>query len=373
VALQAATGNIGKIGGSSGGEFWGALPRPHLPQIPVPDTSGFPVIPVYKWPDAILDGPAGGYPAEIKAIYNCGSNYLNQGSDIRKNIRAFLKVEFAVTQDLFMTPTARHSDIVLPAATFLEREDVTLPADNFLFYSAKAVEPLPETRTDYDIFCGLSERLGFGDAFSEGRTAEDWLDALIEASVIEDVDTFKETGIFRGDNHMRVGLSDFISDPENHPLPTPTGKIEIRSTAYAKTGFSPIPECRISFPPPEFPLRMITPHSKYRINSQNSNLPWIDALEPKVLVVNRKDGEERGLRSGDSVRVFNSVGEMRIQARLTSDIIKGTICLPQGAWTLMDEHGIEIGGAANALTSTSPTLPSQGSRTHSVFVQLEKA
>lgn len=373
VALQAATGNIGQIGGSSGGEFWRKLSNPYIPQMPVPDNTGFPVIPVYKWPDAVLEGFAGGYPTEIKAIYNCGSNHLNQGSDIRKNIRAFEKVEFAVTQDLFMTPTARYSDIVLPVAAFLEREDVTLPADNFLFYSAKAVEPLPETKTDYDIFCDLSERLGFGDAFSEGRTAEDWLDAFIEASVIEDVYKFRETGIFKGDNHMRVGLSDFISDPKKHPLETPSGKIEIRSKAYAETGFSPVPECRMSFPPPEFPLRMVTPHSKYLVNSQNSNLPWIDAFEPKVLVINRKDGEDRRLRSGDSVRVFNSVGEMRIQVRLTDDIIKGTICLPQGAWTVMDEHGIEIGGATNALTSTTPTLPSQGSRTHSVFVQLEKA
>ena len=372
VALQAATGNIGQIGGSSGGEFKGKLPSPHIPKLPVPDTSGFPVIPLLKWPDAILEGPAGGYPTEIKAIYNCGSNHVNQGSDTKKSIRAFGKVEFVVTQDLFMTPTARHSDIVLPVATFLEREDVTLPADNFLFYSAKAIEPIPETKTDYDIFCDLSERLGFGDAFSEGRTAEDWLDTFMEASVIEDVDKFKETGIFSGDDHMRVGLSDFVSDPENHPLETPSGKIEIRSAAYAQTGFSPIPECRISIPPPEYPLRMVTPHSKYRINSQNSNLPWIDALEPKVLIISRNDGEDRGLRSGDTVRVFNSIGEMHILVRLTSDIIKGTICLPQGAWTVMDENGIEIGGATNALTSTTPTLPSQGSRTHSVFVQLEK-
>jgi anaerobic dimethyl sulfoxide reductase subunit A len=281
-------------------------------------------------------------------------------------------VEFAVTQDLFMTPTARHSDIVLPVATFLERTDVTLPADNFLLYSAKAIEPLPETKTDYDIFWNLSERLDFGDVFSEGRTAEEWLDVFIEASVIEDVAKFKKTGIFRGDNHMRVGLNDFISDPEKHPLKTPSGKIEIRSEYYAETGFSPVPECRISLPPAEFPLRMITPHSKYRINSQNSNLPWINDLEPNVLIINHKDGEDRGLRSGDTVRVFNFEGEMHIPVRLTNDITKGTICLPQGAWTVMNENGIEIGGSTNVLTSTAPTHPSQGSRTHSVFVQLEK-
>ena len=88
--------------------------------------------------------------------------------------------------------------------------------------------------------------------------------------------------------------------------------------------------------------------------------------------MNRIDGKEREIRSGDAVRVFSVEGEMAISVRLTEDIIQGTVCLPQGAWSVLNENGIETGGSANILTATQPTLPSQGSRTHSVFVQVEK-
>ena len=91
VALQAATGNIGMLGGSSGGEFWGSLPKVAFPTLPVPDISSLPTIPVYRWADAVLEGRAGGFPSDIHAIYSVGANYLNQGSDIKKNIRAFRK------------------------------------------------------------------------------------------------------------------------------------------------------------------------------------------------------------------------------------------------------------------------------------------
>ena len=89
VALQAATGNIGVEGGSSGGEFWGKLPKIAFPTLPVPDVPGLPTVPVYRWPDAVLEGRSGGYPSDIHLIYSIGANYLNQGSDIKKNIRAF--------------------------------------------------------------------------------------------------------------------------------------------------------------------------------------------------------------------------------------------------------------------------------------------
>jgi anaerobic dimethyl sulfoxide reductase subunit A len=371
-ALQAATGNTGKVGGSSGGEFWEALPVPFFPRMPVPDTSELPVIPVYRWPDAVIEGTAGGYPADIKAIYNTGTNFLNQGSDIKKNIRAFEKVDLAVTHDLFLTPTACFSDVVLPVTTFLERDDVVFPADNFLFYSGKAVEPLHAARNDYDIFCELAERLGFGQAFSQGRTAGQWLDRFLAESAVDDIDAFKKTGIFRGTGHMRVALKEFIDDPLANPLNTPSGKIEIRSEEFSRTGFSPVPECRISTPLPEYPLRLITPHSKYQVNSQNANLSWKNALEAPVLEMNLHDAKTRGLCQGDRVRIASPVGAMEIGIRLTRDIIPGIVCLHQGAWTARDARGVETGCCANMLTSTIPTLPSQGSRTHTVFVQVEK-
>ncbi len=171
---------------------------------------------------------------------------------------------------------------------------------------------------------------------------------------------------------MRVALRDFIDDPEASPIDTPSGKIEIRSDAFAETGFSAVPECRITLPDAAHPLRLITPHSKYRINSQNSNLSWTEAFETQTLEMNRRDAEARGVNQDELVRVFSEEGEMEIKVNLSDDIIRGTVSLLQGAWTIRDSNGVEKGGAANILTSTTPTLPSQGSRTHSVFVQVEK-
>jgi len=89
--------------------------------------------------------------------------------------------------------------------------------------------------------------------------------------------------------------------------------------------------------------------------------------------MNRLDGNELGINQGDRVRVSSPEGEMVIEVNLSEDIIRGTVSLLQGAWTVMDDSGIEKGGAANMLTSTTPTMPCQGSRTHSIFVRIEKS
>jgi len=370
VALQAATGNIGKAGGSSGGEIWGKLPGIPFPSLPVPDISMLPNIPVYSWADAVLEGGSGGYPSDIHAIYSIGGNYLNQGSDIKKNIRAFKRVDLVVTHDLFLTPTAQFSDIVLPVTTSLEREDVIFPPDHYLFYSNQAIEPLYSCRNDYDIFCDLADRFGFGVDYSEGRTASQWVDHLMLKSGIKDIRGFKETGILEGNEQKRIGLSRFIESPEHDPLPTPSGKIEIRCPALAETEASTIPRCRITKPEPAFPLRIITPHSKFRINSQNSNLPWAAKLSRPVIVMNVMDACSRGIRDGNFVCVQSPQGEMEIEASITKDIITGCVSLVQGSWTKRDAQGVETGGAANMLTSAVPTLPSRGSRTHSTFVEV---
>ena len=192
-------------------------------------------------------------------------------------------------------------------------------------------------------------------------------------SEIKDIERFKSTGIAKGEDHMRVGLSDFVNNPLKNPLNTPSGKIEIRSEAYAETGFSPIPECRITTPPTDFPFLLITPHARFRVNSQNSNLPWTKPFKAHVLQMNRLDAEELGINQGDRVRVSCPEGEMVIEVNLSEDVIGGTISLLQGTWTVMDGSGVEKGGAANMLTSTTPTMPSQGSRTHSIFVRVEKS
>ena len=117
VALQIATGNLGRLGGSSG-DINDRLPKPRIGSLPIPAAAQHASVPVLNWPDAILRGRAGGYPTDIKAIYSTGGNYLNQGSDISKNILAFQAVDLAVCHDYFMTPTARWCDVLFPVTTF---------------------------------------------------------------------------------------------------------------------------------------------------------------------------------------------------------------------------------------------------------------
>jgi anaerobic dimethyl sulfoxide reductase subunit A len=372
-ALQAATSNTGTSGGSSGGSIWGTLPPPRMHFISFPDISTQPSLPVYKWADAILEGTKGGYLRDIKAIYSVGQNYVNQGSDIQKNIKAFEKVECAISHEVFMTPTARYCDVILPSTTFLEREDVMYGSGNYLLYSQKVADPLYESRNDYDIFCELARRLGFYNEFSENRSSDEWLAFLLQKSEVEDIEAFRSTGLYLGRDQSRVGLAEYIQDPEANPLNTPSGRIELSATASSAKGYPNHPVCRITEPPPEYPLRLITPHSPVRINSTGANLAWTEKIERKALWIHPVDAEKRGIPDGDMVRISSPQGHMLIAAYITGDIQDSVVCLPQGRWLQLNESGDEIGGSPNILTSTTPTLPSQGARTHSVFVEVTRA
>jgi len=374
VALQVVTGNFGKMGGSSGAVPWFGLPGPLIRALEIPANPSKGRIPLYRWADAVLEGTSGGFPGEIRAIYNVGGNYLVQGSDIQKNIQAFEKIEFSVCHDYFMTPTAKYCDLVLPVTTFLEKEDIVLSdGGNYLLFSNKAVEPLAEARDDYDIFTELAGRLGFKKEFTEGRSKEDWLKFMISGSEVPDYEAFRHDGIYWGRDRRRVAFSNFIKDPEAHKLGTPSGLVEISSIAYAKTGFSDFPECRFLPVEEEYPLRLVTPKSRNRVHSQNYNISWFKDREKQALWINPEDAALRGIKQGSEVLVESPEGRICIEVRITEEIMKGVTCLLEGAWPCFDSNGIDYAGSPNVLTSTVPTTPSQGSRTHSVLVRVRPA
>ncbi len=374
-ALQLATGNTGIPGGSSGGMFWGRMPRPYCPSVPVPPNSD-PSFPVYIWPDVILEGKFRERDYRIKGAYITGSNLLAQGSDIPKNIRALSSLELIIGHDFFLTPTMAMCDIIFPAATFLERNDVVSPAGNFLLWSAKASEPREGVKTDYQIFSELADRLGFAAEYTEGRSAEEWLDHLLSKSDIPDIAAFKRTGIYMGKEQSRVGLSDFINDPAGKPLNTPSGKIEVSSRKYEDWGFPAYPHFRTPAPDSlEYPFSLISPHPLEGTHSQFGNVKDFRKDEDMAVWIHPDDAEEKGISQGETVHLFSSIGEMQIPARITEEIKRGCLSLNEGLWPqLIEKEGriIEIGGSVNQLTSTIPTMPSYSSRTHTVFVQIKK-
>lgn len=374
IALQVATGNLGRLGGSSGAFAASRLPAPRLGRVGVPAPAEQPAIPVYRWPDAILEGRRGGHPTDVRAAYNVGGNYLVQGADVHKSIRALSQLEFSVCHELTLTPTARYCDVVLPATHWLEREDIVFASGPYLFFSQRAVPPPAGCRDDYTIFCELAARLGFGLAFSEGKDEAAWLRHLVAASEVPDYDEFRRTGIYLGPDQQRVGLASFVADPDRHPLHTPSGRVELASAAYAReTGFPAVPHCRILPGDERYPLRLLSPKPRHRIHSQGAHLPWLLERDEPMLQIHPADAATRGIEDGQPVLVTSAQGRVRVPARVTEEIMPGVVCLLEGVWPALDAEGVDTAGSVNVLTSTEPTLPSQGSRTHSVLVEVQRA
>ena len=177
-ALAAITGNVGIVGGNSGVSN-GATGRAGIKSLP-PGTN--PIKSKVSTPllaDLLARGKSGGYPADIKVIYSAGGDLFNQCPNANKMAASLDGVELIVVQDHFLTPTARHADIVLPATTFWERNDVHTPwagAGHYAIFMKQAIQPMYECRNDMDIFADLAARVGINDYLE--KTEMEWLREL---------------------------------------------------------------------------------------------------------------------------------------------------------------------------------------------------
>ncbi|MBN2205689.1 MAG: molybdopterin-dependent oxidoreductase, partial [Thermoleophilia bacterium] len=253
IALQLASGDLGRLGGSSGSQTWNGLPKPRLRGMEAGQNPSGVSLPVNDWADAVLRGRTGGYPVDIRAAYNVGGNYVAQGADVAKSIRAMDALEFSVCHELFLTATAQYCDVVLPVTHWLERADIVYTTANYLLFSHKVAEPPGQARDDYDVFSDLAGRMGCSAAFTEGRDADAWLRAFVASSEIADEEEFRRTGLYLAADQERVGLADFAADPEAHPLATPSGKVELAGPACVAAGLSEVPEARVLMPAPTPP------------------------------------------------------------------------------------------------------------------------
>ena len=366
IFLQLMAGNGGTCGGSIGGGQWNKVPKVRYGSMTAPATCNG--VPVYRWADAVLQGTSGGYPTDIKVIYNVGGNYLLQSSDTTKVKDAFGKVDFVVTHEMFMTPTCRYSDIILPVAMFPEREDLCSSNSGFLFYSQKVIEPPVGVKTDYQIFCDLSSRLGFKEDFDEGKSESQWIQQFLDESEIDDIDHFKRKGFFASPKRGFVAFTDFFKEPETHRLTTPSGKIELVSEHLDSAGIDHYPLLQDLFTSKEYPLTMVTPHARYRIHSQNVQIPSLQGMVDDTIWMHLDDARCRGIEHGDSVRVISPVGCFEGIVSLDSQIIRGAICKLEGFWDPQDTRDQDC----NMLTSDIPTMPSYGSRTHTIAVEVTK-
>ncbi|MBI4286128.1 MAG: molybdopterin-dependent oxidoreductase [Chloroflexi bacterium] len=381
--LAAMTGNIGVHGGDAAARAWESIApfggynykmgyilgtrNPVNEQAPAPPKGSPPGYRANKphrneIPDFIEKGKAGGYHADCKLIAVVNFSWLNAVPNINRIVRALKsgKVEFIYVQEQFMTPTAKFADVILPSNTFMERNDIAVGAGlAFYGYQKKAIGPLGESKSHFEIASLLAERLGI-KGFSD-KTEEGWLREMVKNSDIPDYDQFKAKGIYRIPlSEPYVAFQKQIEDPAHNPFPTPSGKIEIYSQQWAALNNPLLPPVPTYVEPWEglndplarkYPLQLISSHFKKRANNQFAGHPWLNEFEPQALLISSADAQDRGIKDGDLVRAFNHRGETIIPAKVTERIMPGVVDLPHGAWYQPDEKGIDRGGCPNVLTS----------------------
>src|SRR6185369_16503732 len=161
------------------------FPGPAMPALPNPARLA---IPAARIADCLLnpgarydyDGKSATYP-DIRLVYWAGGNPFHHHQDLNRLRRAWLRPETVIVHEPWWTATARHADIVLPATTSLERNDIGgSPRDKFIIAMGQAVQPVGQARNDFDIFAALAERLGFGTSFTKELDEAGWLREIYE-------------------------------------------------------------------------------------------------------------------------------------------------------------------------------------------------
>jgi biotin/methionine sulfoxide reductase len=412
IVLAAMLGGIGLPGGGFGfghGSTNGiGNPRVDVasPEVPLPLNPARTVIPVARIADMLLkpgeryafNGRRYTFP-DIRLVYWAGGNPFHHHQDLNRLQRAWQKPQTVIVHESWWTPTARHADIVLPATTMLERNDVGgSTRDSFILAMHRAIDPIGDARNDFDIFRALARRLGYEKAFTEDRDELGWCQwvydrvrasATAKGVALPGFQQFWAEGFVELPPPERdyVLFEDFRRDPERFPLKTPSGRIEAASDAVAGFDYADCPSHPAWMPPAEWlgsavaerwPIHLITHQPASRLHSQMDPGPVsrgqkVAGREP--IRINPADAARRGIHAGDIVRVFNVRGACLAGAVLDPDVMPGVAAMATGAWfDPPDAAGEpERHGNANVLTLDIGTSPlAQGPSALTALVEIER-
>ncbi|MFW5678741.1 MAG: trimethylamine-N-oxide reductase TorA [Pseudomonadota bacterium] len=427
VTLASMLGQIGLPGGGFGLSYHyanGGSPGAESPVIPgITDggrsvegaawltESGAATIPVARIVD-MLENPGGTfefngttqtYP-DIRMVYWVGGNPFFHHPDRNRMVKAWQKLETVIVHDFQWTATARFADIVLPATTSYERNDIEQIGDYSLkgiLAMKKVVEPVFEARSDYDIFADIAERLGKGDAFTEGKSEMEWIREFYEAALpqaaargieMPDFEAFWERGALTFEpteaGKSFVRYAEFREDPLFNPLGTPSGLIEIYSRNIERMNYDDCPPHPTWMEPVErqgrddsaYPFHVVANHPPLRLHSQLNGTKLREAYavagrEP--CWIHPDDAAARGLADGDIVRVFNDRGQLLAGVVVTDAIRPGAIQIREGGWYSPAEGGevgsLDLYGDVNVLMVDLPTSRlAQGNTSQTGLAQVEK-
>ncbi|MBM3340973.1 MAG: Asp-tRNA(Asn)/Glu-tRNA(Gln) amidotransferase GatCAB subunit C [Betaproteobacteria bacterium] len=415
IALAAMLGQIGTPGGGFALAYGpvgieGANARPFSgPVLPQGSNGVRTPIPVARITD-MLENPGGTYDfdgavctyPDIRLIYWAGGNPFHHHQDLNRLVRAWRsKPETIIVNEQYWNPNAKFADIVLPATTMLERNDIgSSNRDRHLIAMKRALDPVAEARNDYDIFSALSEKLGVKEKFTEGRSEAAWLRHLYDESAqrarrlgieLPSFEAFWSEGLFEvpPPRDPPVMLKHYRADPQANKLPTPSGKIEITSPTIASFNYADCPGHPAWLEPAEwlgaplaqqYPLHLMSHQPATRLHSQYDHGSYSIAAKiqgREAISLNPQDANVRGIKAGDVVRVYNARGACLAGVKIDDGVRPGVAVLPTGAWfDPLDVEGVaqlEKHGNPNVLTLDKGTSKlTQGCSAHSALVQVER-
>lgn len=323
---------------------------------------------------------------DIRFVWWAGGANFTHHQDTNRLIQAWQKPELVVISECNWTAAARHADIVLPATTSFERNDLTMTGDysnQHLVPMKRVVMPREEARDDFEVFAELSERWEKGGRarFTEGKSELQWLETFYRIAgergasqqvTLPPFDKFWEANQLiempeSEQNAAFVRFEAFRADPQANPLKTPSGKIEIYSERIASFQYPDCPAHPMWLAPDEWhgnakpgQLQLLSAHPAHRLHSQLNHTSLreryaVAGREP--LTINTQDAEARQIREGDIVRLWNQRGQVLAGAVVSDDIKPGVMCLHEGAWPDLDRDagGICKNGAVNVLTKDIPS------------------
>ena len=449
----------GGLSGDLAGTALGVDLYPRMPQLPTVNTV-YQRVPRLRIPEAILDGHTHGYPTDSKTIqgqflrydypapghspvkmyYKYGGSHMGTMAETNRYAAMYRSdnLEFVVNQSIWFEGEARFADIILPACTSFERWDISEFANcggyiqhsfnqcnhRVILLQHKCIEPLGESKSDYQIFLELAKRLGFAAIFSEGVTELDWCRRLFDATDLAKTVSWKEFCLkgyyvvpappeaLRAPVSFRAFAEDRPKDtPEIAPLPadyteqvfkglqTQSGKIEFVCSSLER--FDPDdPERPVmtKYIPAweghhttelyrKYPLQLITPHPRFSFHTMgDGKRSWINDIRDHrvpidgyyywIVRINSRDAEARRLKENDLVRVFNDRGAVICAVQVTERVPPGTVHSYEGSavYDPLGEPGVspDRGGCMNILTPSRPIIKKSHSiSANSCLVQVE--
>ena len=343
--------------------------------------------------------------ADIKLVYWAGGNPMHQQQDRNKMVKAWQKPEVIINQDPFWTASSRMADIILPATTEIERDDIVAIGSKSaagIVAIKKGIEPVAESKSDYDIFKDIAKKFGKEEVFTEGRDQLGWVKHFYASSMkqakaknikLPSFEEFWEKGYVEftektSDADTYNYMQDFVEDPLENPLGTPSGRIEIFSRKIASFKYDDClghpawyePAEYLGNSTKEYPFHLVSPHPKFRLHSQlnNTNLRHVYEVKGREpIYIHPADAKKKAIKDGDIVLVSSKRGKILAGVIITKDIREKTVLICEGGWYDPKEvkgHGtICVHGDVNVLTLDKGTSRlAQGNIAHTTIVNFEK-